>query len=259
MVQQILSGLTLAALVQATVQTLIMSLIFRLLLLAWGKKPPKEWAFWGASFVAFFLLVTICSAVLGTDKLPKLRGQVLAVLAGEMQYTPMVAPKSAPQDAGFVNLVVAVSNTGAPSIATEYQLTVTFASGETKTGQAIAIPTKGMKFPHKGDGGPAEIFYPEDQLARKTIQPIPKGGCVQGLLMFVISGASMQDLRAIGTSYRLEFKDLWGAPYVTEIKNAGMQDVMLDWPGIRSSTVEDEPEPIIKLPSPTPNKKASRP
>lgn len=121
----------------------------------------------------------------------------------------MVSPKASPKDSSFAHLVVSVSNTGAPSIATDYSLTVKFASGATKTGQAFSIPTKGAKLPHLSGGG-TEMIYREDHLPRKTMQPIPKGGCVQGLLLFMVEGATMQDLRTIGTLYRVEFKDLWG-------------------------------------------------
>jgi hypothetical protein len=246
----IFSGLTPEQFVPSIVQTLVMAVACRLLLWAWGKKPPREWIFWGCSIVAFFLLVTVVSSVLGTDKRPRLKARILGVMVGDMQYVPKITPKDSPRGAGLVNLVVEISNTGAPSIATDYTLTITFPSGAKKVAQQIAIPPKGFTMPHISSGA-SETFYAEDYLPRKTIQPIPKGGCVQGIMVFMVQGASMGDLKAIGVNHHLEFKDLWGASYYADIQNNGMEDNLMAWPGIRDST-GNEPEPEITLPSPSP-------
>lgn len=257
--QDILSALAPNALIAASVQAVLMSVALRFIVKALGKRPAKEWIFWAFSAPALFLIVTVTSAVLGTEKRPKLKGQILAVTAGELKYVPTVSPKESPKDATFTHIVASISNTGVPSIATDYTLTVKFSSGVTKTGEAFTIPTKGAKLPHQSGGG-SEMIYREDYLPRKTIQPIPKGGCVQGSLLFLVEGASMQDLRAIGTVYRIEFKDLWGETYVAEIRNTGTRDVIYDWPGMRDSAIEGEvPEIMTPSPSPTPNTVASPP
>jgi hypothetical protein len=232
-------------------------MITRIIMWAWRKKPPSKWLFLIAILISSSLLFVFLGAIFGADKLPKLRGQILMVNVGDMKYTSVLTPKAALQDAGFVELVVGISNTGAPSIATDYAMTVTFPRGARKTAQAIAIPPEGTKIPHK-DSGTSETIHREDHLPRKTIQPIPKGGSVQGLLLFLVEGASMQDLKAIGTSFRIEFKDLWGREYSAEIQNTGMNDTMLDWPGVNSEvTYESELETKQPSPSPTPHKAAS--
>lgn len=88
MLQQILSGLTPTALILSAVQAVIITFGGRLLLKAIGKRPPKEGVFWVSSLVGIFLIVAVASAVLGTDKRPKLKGQILAVNAGELKYIP---------------------------------------------------------------------------------------------------------------------------------------------------------------------------
>ena len=173
----IFSGLTVEQFIPAVIQTVVMAIACRLLLWAWGKKPSARVDFLGMLFRRLlFARNSGGSSVLGTDKRPKLKGEILEVEAGEMQYIPKVSPKDAPKGAGLINLVVQISNTGAPSIATDYALTITFPSGMKKVAQPISIPPEGFKLPHKN--GPSETFYAEDYLPRKTIQPIPKGGCV---------------------------------------------------------------------------------
>lgn len=104
--------------------------------------------------------------------------------------------------------------------------------------------------PHKGTGA-SETFYAEDYLPRKTIQPIPKGGCVQGVMVFMVQGASGEDLRTIGVKYHLGFNDVWGGSYAADTENKGMEDDLMAWPGIRDST-ENEQVPEITQPSPSP-------
>jgi len=254
-------NLHLGQLIAAGVQGFVLWMIARVMLWAWRKKPPSEWLFLVAVLLGSFLLFGLLGAVVGTDKLPKLKGQILLVNAGEMRYTPALTPKAVPRDAGVAQLVVAISNTGAPSIATDYTLTIKFASGVTKIGQSVAIPNEGLRMPHKAGqaGGVSETIYREDHLPRKTIQPIPKGGSVQGILLFAVEGATMQDLRSIGTSYHLEFKDLWGALYTVDVQNTGIADVLMDFPGLRDSNVQEEKDEdgAKQPPSPTPNKGAS--
>ena len=202
------------------------------MLYIWKKKPPSEWLFFFTCTGGVFLLFFALQAALGTDRVPRFKVQIPQIGVGQTEPTVVAGVKIAPgQKMPFVSLVAVVSNTGAPSIATLFKLTVTFRDGTVKRGQLMNFDDG---TPLLREGGFTEIVHDDEFLPTRTAQPIPKGGAVVGKLFYKIPDVSSKsDLTAIGTIYRLEVQDLWQRTYTCEHPYSVRTNLIYNFPGLR--------------------------
>ena len=146
-----------------------------------------------------------------------------------------VAPPGAPKVSGVSALIIAtVTNTGNPSIADTWHLTVKAPSGQTyeSTPEIISLPV--------GAGGsgaddPKILIHPSEALYRKTApNPLATGSKTQGILIFKITGdAPKTSVMAVGNVFTLSCKDVYGNQIrathtIKGLKNSGS----LAYPGI---------------------------
>jgi hypothetical protein len=259
--KQVIFSLSPGQLVAATIQGFVMWIAARLLLLGLGIRPPREWLFFGSVLVAAFFLILVVGTVLGRERRPRFCGEFAAVTMGEMEAITSPAKSTTREKFAFISPVPDISNTGAPSIAKGYRLRVIFNDGTSKIGEPFSLHSAGpILFTHSS--GAAEPYDSDDLLVRKSLQPIPRGGLVQGRLLFRMADLSVSDLRTIGNTFRVEFFDLWGQAYKTEFKYTDHGDSMLHFAGMSAPKVAiAQPELSLddttKQPSSAPNKEAS--
>jgi hypothetical protein len=263
--KQVKSSLSPAQLIGASIQSFVMWIAARLLLLGLGINPPREWLFFVSVLVAAFFIVLVISTILGRDNRPCFTGEFAAVTIGEMEAIISPANSTIRETISFVSPVLDISNTGAPSIAKGYRLTVIFSDGTSKAGEPFTPISAGpIAFTHPS--GTSEVFGYDDLLLRKSLLPIPRGGFVQGRLLFRLRGLSPSDLRTIGTTFRIEFFDLWGKAYTTEFKCTSREDSLLHFAGMNAAQLamaqpelELIPPTSAKPPLSVPNMEASPP
>lgn len=166
------------------------------------------------------------------ERLPRLRGEILAITTAEALGAIGTTSKEKAQHVGIVLLAVNITNTGAPTVATHYKLTVNCGGKNIITNAVVADFLNEVNLVHE-DSGVVEKPSPEDSLQKKTLQPIPTGGLAQGRIMFVLPEIALSDLRKIGAVYRIEFRDLWGTDYNAEMAYTSNEDVLLNFPGMQ--------------------------
>ena len=80
-----------------------------------------------------------------------------------------------------------------------------------------------------------EVIYGEDDLARRTIEPLPRGAQRIGRLFYVFKEINQDTFRTPGIVLELTVKDAWGKTYTSKQTLTGLiprRDVR-DFPGLR--------------------------
>lgn len=110
------------------------------------------------------------------------------------------------QPAGGVSLNVDVFNNGPPSITKNWTLAVKLRNGEVFPGKETL--TWISSYAQGNDSYPVMEMHPEDFIDRKTATiPVPKGGRVRGVIVFVFFGIPRERLIDLGTELILTFQD----------------------------------------------------
>jgi hypothetical protein len=141
-----------------------------------------------------------------------------AVLAAEAQNKPQLrcsidttSVGSFQNDSGartLLSMVATIRNTGADSSAEDYLVEVKTTDGRSAKSEPSPIP---RQFPLIYPDGHSEVANPEDQLDRKTVKPIPRGGLVRGRLWFNLPQFSERLLSRPGaTTFILYVRDIQG-------------------------------------------------
>jgi hypothetical protein len=124
-----------------------------------------------------------------------------------------------------VTIIATLWNTGAPSIATDFHLTLTLSDG-TEIPTLPRLPPRQSATLYGGIGGKQSIvLYKEDYLAAKAIvQPIARGGAATGFLMAEVESCGVQQkerIDSVGTKIQLRFHDINGKEYIAEQTTRG--------------------------------------
>src|ERR1039458_7454525 len=94
-----------------------------------------------------------------------------------------------------------VSNTGSPSIAKDFALSVRLPNGKTVAGQFMMPPAKGSSYTLTFESGQSAQVYGDDFLLRKAMdQPIPSNGAAGGILMALVHDVTLKEIRSPGAS-----------------------------------------------------------
>ena len=113
----------------------------------------------------------------------------------------------------IITVFVQVTNLGAPSIVSEWKLSIAL-PGEKDPRLALPVAQPSGTITLEREEGPPVILSGEDDLADKTSQePIPKGGARVGVLIFLLEGIPGTTLRAKQITLILTFKDVVGREY----------------------------------------------
>jgi hypothetical protein len=133
-------------------------------------------------------------------------------LAGRIENMSMYPVPNHREDLA-VSLVVSIRNAGSPSIAQGWNLEVSSASRRAPTVLEPVHVSGSVEMP--GTTG-KKIDLAKEDLVLKTAQvPIAKGALVNGILTFVLSKTSENELANTNTSLIVHFKDSQGNPYQT--------------------------------------------
>ncbi len=131
----------------------------------------------------------------------------------------------------FASLIITVINDGAPTLAEEFQLQVTFANGVSVAGFLLTIPDDGIAIDYPN--GKSEIILRTETLDTLSMHPII--GKIQGRLIYAFKGVTAAEILDVGTKAQLSMKDGAGKLYSTPPFST--KEIRLgpdvDFPGLR--------------------------
>lgn len=164
---------------------------------------------------------------------PDLRGQILYYAAGNT--------KTEPGTTEFV-LTVNVRNLGAPSIATDWDVSIE--PPGTLPIHAPPIHFIGTRLFQNDKGSGLEVNSADLIFDKMVETPIPKGGAVNGILYCLIKGIKREALTRAGVTLRVYFSDVMGKRYVVSQQLTG-QDLFETphMPGLKTRPVAPRASP----------------
>lgn len=170
--------------------------------------------------------VETITAQLQKTTAPQLSGKIITIMTGGV--------RGHEQDT-IITIDAYVTNTGAPSIAKDFALSVYLPNGKTVTGQFMMPPAKGSSYVMTFDSGQKAQVYEDAFLLRKAMdQPIPSNGAVGGILMALVHGVTLKEIRSPGILIEITFTDINGKLY-------SVKDSNLSWVGSLGNDVISKP------------------
>ncbi len=175
----------------------------------------------------------------GVNELPDFHVALDEVSIGSGLYDSTVT--------AFALLVVRITNTGAPSVASEFRFSATPLGGVPVFGRSQVIQD-GLAVPHQ-DIGAVETIAAADALPQKAQgAPIEKGSQVRGRMLYALPGIEPEALGAGGTMWELWVSDAWGTWYKGSRRSTGTKGIPLgEFPGLqprfRGSSDPQAPSP----------------
>jgi hypothetical protein len=126
---------------------------------------------------------------------------------------------------------VSVANLGMQSIADGWRLETILLDGRRITSNATMMPET-VTF-HLANGRTRTI-YREDALYNKLVNPLPQGGKVVGVLLFVMPDIKFDEVQMRGVSFTLRFNDVTGKSYESSKILSGQNAGDIEYfPGMR--------------------------
>jgi hypothetical protein len=116
-------------------------------------------------------------------------------------------------------LIVSVRNRGVPSIADNWQLTVSAPTGESVQAEGKFIPeTQTIAMIDPSTNRAIATYKGSDALYNKTVtQPIASGAMVRGVLEYVVHGIPLDKIQATGTAFEVTYSDSFGIPHTARL------------------------------------------
>jgi len=149
---------------------------------------------------------------------PNLHGSVDSVL---------VAPAGEKEENSIVTVSGILKNTGAPSIADSWQMTIKLPNGQSFTGVRYFVPQSIAL--HSEKGGPTIHLSTETIWPRvSSIIPIPTGGAAEGWLSNVFLGVKKSDIMQRGTPITVTCKDVTGHDIAITYDRMGLDPPPMD-------------------------------
>ena len=137
-----------------------------------------------------------------------------------------------------ITLVASTRNTGMPTVAESYSLSVRVPGKTEITAMPTHIPGNIIL---GRDSKSGRIFQGSDALYSKTAQPIPTGGVVNGVVLFIINNVSRDAVNQVGTSVKLNFADVTGKTFFAEYTFTGKEgDIPIYFPGMKQRIIPPE-------------------
>lgn len=182
----------------------------RLVMLAFNKKPRKEWHYWATVGPLVFVITSWATYTIH----PAPRSALVPTIE-EMSVMKFgdAEKMGYPANLPGVAFIVSIKNNGTPTISEYYSLKVTFTDGSVRNGFAIYVPDRLEVI---RPNGVREAVHHKDALDEKTLQPIPTGGLVRGRIVFAMPDVQAETLQSPGTRYELGLRDAWGRRYSIE-------------------------------------------
>jgi hypothetical protein len=187
------------------IQTVLLSVLVRLVLLVFGVEPKLEWLFW--VIVPALLLLTI--QVFDRLLHPRQRRPKFDVFIEHMSFgSAGFELEGVTRRGAFIFLIASIRNQGAPSSLSAYRLTVEFPNGQVLKGERVGVFSEGLKI-NEVKQGRALSFEASDALDAKTLSPIVEGGLAQGFLLFSFPDIETQSVSAPEATVKLRMIDAW--------------------------------------------------
>lgn len=133
-------------------------------------------------------------------KTPRLSGRIEQVKVG----------KSTDGNYTQILILLSVRNTGAPSIAEGFDLTIKSADFEAHD-NPTEIPKDYTVLPV--DKSPKVVLNPQDEISPKTLSPIERGSLERGWLRYVLEDVRLERIWRPGMTYTVSFADISGKTY----------------------------------------------
>jgi hypothetical protein len=129
-----------------------------------------------------------------------------------------------------------IKNIGAPSVVVIWNLAVHIpGKGPMKAAKRLLPAT--MRLDRQS------MMYAEDALYNKAVNsPVPTGGQISGVLLFVLEGVARDDVWKQGTVLTLEFQDVLGTKSEASVTLTGANEPFKYLPGMR------QPLPMVQPP-----------
>lgn len=191
----------------------ILAILREALSIFYPNLAPQRSLFWNCVIIAFVISASVLWAMEHQKAvdLAKRITKTFPELSGVINFSA-VAPAGEHEENTIVTVVATVKNTGTPSIADDFTLSIKSGNRETK-GQAFPIPETITLADEKGSSFQLKA---QDYLPRKAVsQPIPTGGAVQGFIT-VLARDFKLGIEKGGTVITLTFSDISGKTYKIE-------------------------------------------
>lgn len=212
--------------------TIVGSLVTRLWL--WFTSIPldrrRELAFWLLTPLTILVVLSTFSYLVSPkSETPNLSATIDRVNSG------IVDTNEGPTT--YLTIIASIRNTGAPSIAEKFTLTVHPPKGGLIKGILQLYPDN---FVLKYLSGKTETLYGMDALDYKAAQPIPRGGMVRGRLFYLFPKFPLQSIEVPGVKLELSFTDVHGKQYaaITPEFTGEKDSTILVFPGMERPKLE---------------------
>lgn len=228
------------SIVQNAVYTALFSIIAWLWrrMLKWPASRKKEVAFVLLSAGTLFMVLFVVGQLSEGSKaplLPNLHVEATSLIGD-------IVPPNEPRYA-YVALIASVRNTGEQTSVSGYWLTARLPGSDAPLlGDRQSIPMEGLALGPPTDQQ-REVIYGEDDLARRTLEPLPKGGQKIGRLLYIFRSINQDTFRTAGIVLELTVKDSWGKAYSSKQTLTGLlprRDVR-EFPGLRPQPGQPPP------------------
>jgi hypothetical protein len=186
---------------------------------------PQRSLFWNCVIIAFVISAVVLWVIehAKKNKLEKELDHSKPKLSAEIGLTS-VAPAGENNENSLVIILVVIKNTGAPSIASDFVLSIKI-DGKESIGQFFPLAEGKIRL--RSTFGQELLLKPDDNLILKSgSQPILTGGAVNGFCMVLIPNVNCEDNFSKGIMI-LNFKDVFGNDYATEHKMTGEQSIKI--------------------------------
>lgn len=190
----------------------------------------KELTFWLLTPLTILVILSTFSYLVSPkSEIPNLSATIDRVNSG------LVNTNEGPTT--YLTIIASIRNTGAPSIAEKFTLTVHPPKGGLIKGILQFYPDN---FVLKYSTDKTEILYGKDALDYKAAEPIPRGGMVRGHLFYLFPKFPLQSIELPGVKLELSFADVLGKNYavITPEFTGGKESTIVVFPGMERPKLE---------------------
>jgi len=195
-----------------SIWTGIASVLLALVGLALKREKLPSRLLWLAAAACFFLAsgrVWTTEHRRGEQLEDELHKQLYPQFSCEINQVSTVAKESAPTGSSAALLIATLKNTGAPSVAGDYRLTVTLLDQRQVSGILLTVPES---LPVLYPNGFRRVVKRSQALYNKTTTPVGHNSVSIGFLLFQFDGLNTERLSATAQKYELTLKDLYNKP-----------------------------------------------
>jgi len=209
-------------------------------LTAFYNKPTPRWIVIAVAAICFFLASVRVWTTEHRKYLEEARKNTPQLVAEIQQLcvggstTDRDTGKPYIKDGTPVLVIATVENTGMPSVARGWKASVQTPEGKVVVGESHYVPPNIIV----GDKGNQRRLSGDDALYDKAMTPIPQGGAITGVLLFVFKDITAEQIFKTNSIVTLEFEDILKKKLTATFKMSGKRDENLYFPGMKSPLIQ---------------------